>query len=137
MTTPSSTDHTLAALLREQSGRLVMRLSRVFGDFALEADVTVGELAEGYGFGPGGRDPRQSLVDAVAQEFDGAPTVGDRLPLGPVDVIVRALDEHGRVAELGLHLAPPRRGWRRRGSWLMAGSLWVARLHLARSAAGC
>lgn len=80
-----------------------------FGDFALEADVTVGELAEGYGFGPDGRDPRQSLVDAVALEFDGAPTVGDRLPLGPVDVIVRALDEHGRIAELGLHLAPPRR----------------------------
>jgi potassium/hydrogen antiporter len=80
-----------------------------FGDFAIEPDVTVGDLAEGYGFGPGGRDPRQTLVAAMMQEFDGGPTVGDRLALGPVDVIVRALDERGHVAELGLHLAPPRR----------------------------
>ena len=80
-----------------------------FGDFAIEADVTVGELAEGYGFAPGGRDTRQTLVAAMTAEFDGVPTVGDRLALGPVDVIVRALDDNGHVAELGLHLAPPRR----------------------------
>jgi cell volume regulation protein A len=80
-----------------------------FGDFALEPDVTVGELAEGYSFGTGGRDARQTLVAAMAQEFDGAPTVGDRIALGPVDVIVRALDDSGRIAELGLRLAPPRR----------------------------
>ncbi|MBP6692535.1 MAG: potassium/proton antiporter [Xanthomonadales bacterium] len=80
-----------------------------FGDFAIEADVTVGELAEGYGFAPGGRDTRQTLVAAMTAEFDGVPTVGDRLALGPVDVIVRALDDNGQVAELGLHLAPPRR----------------------------
>ena len=46
MTTPSSTDHTLAALLREQSGRLVMRLSRVFGDFALAEDAVASAVVE-------------------------------------------------------------------------------------------
>ncbi len=46
MTTRSSTDDALAALLREQSGRLVMRLSRVFGDFALAEDAVAAAVVE-------------------------------------------------------------------------------------------
>ncbi len=46
MTTPSSSDAALAGLLREQSGRLVMRLSRVFGDFALAEDAVQSAVVE-------------------------------------------------------------------------------------------
>ena len=46
MTTPSSSDDELAAVLREQSGRLVMRLSRAFGDFALAEDAVQSAVVE-------------------------------------------------------------------------------------------
>ena len=46
MTTPSSSDDALAGVLREQSGRLVMRLSRVFGDFALAEDAVQSAVVE-------------------------------------------------------------------------------------------
>jgi predicted RNA polymerase sigma factor len=46
LTTHSSSDDALAALLREQSGRLVMRLSRVFGDFALAEDAVAAAVVE-------------------------------------------------------------------------------------------
>lgn len=45
MTTPASDDR-LAGLLREQSGRLVGRLSRVFGDFALAEDAVAAAVVE-------------------------------------------------------------------------------------------
>ena len=45
MTSPAA-DAALADLLREQSGRLVMRLSRVFGDFALAEDAVAAAVVE-------------------------------------------------------------------------------------------
>lgn len=44
--TPASSDDALAVLLREQSGRLVMRLSRVFGDFTLAEDAVATAVVE-------------------------------------------------------------------------------------------
>ncbi|MFT3833662.1 MAG: sigma factor-like helix-turn-helix DNA-binding protein [Micropruina sp.] len=44
--TPPAADTALADLLREQSGRLVMRLSRVFGDFALAEDAVAAAVVE-------------------------------------------------------------------------------------------
>ncbi len=44
--TPLAADTALADLLREQSGRLVMRLSRVFGDFALAEDAVAAAVVE-------------------------------------------------------------------------------------------
>ena len=41
-----SSDAALAGLVREQSGRLVARLSRVFGDFALAEDAVAGAVVE-------------------------------------------------------------------------------------------
>ena len=42
----AATDDRLAGLLREQSGRLVMRLSRTFGDFALAEDAVQAAVVE-------------------------------------------------------------------------------------------
>lgn len=44
--TPAAADDALVAVLREQSGRLVMRLSRVFGDFALAEDAVAAAVVE-------------------------------------------------------------------------------------------
>ena len=45
-------------------------------------------------------------AEALAREFDSAPTVGDRLRLGKVELIVRDVGNDGRVAEVGLALKP-------------------------------
>ena len=45
-------------------------------------------------------------VRSNEMEFDSAPTVGDRLRLGKVELIVRDVGSDGRVAEVGLALKP-------------------------------
>jgi len=46
LTIRNSSDEALTAVLREQSGRLVMRLSRVFGDFTLAEDAVQSAVVE-------------------------------------------------------------------------------------------
>lgn len=77
----------------------------VYGDFALNPGTTAGELAREYGLALG-LDPDRPLGEVLAEAFHGQPAPGDRLPAGPVELIVRSLDEAGRVAEIGLAVEP-------------------------------
>ena len=77
-----------------------------FGDFALAPDVTLSDIAASYGVAVPLRDSGLTVSEALAREFDSAPTVGDRLRLGKVELIVRDVGSDGRVAEVGLALKP-------------------------------
>jgi potassium/hydrogen antiporter len=77
-----------------------------FGDFALTPDVTLSDIAASYGVAVPLRDAGLTVAEALSREFDAAPTVGDRLRLGAVELIVRDVDVGGRVAEVGLALKP-------------------------------
>mgnify|MGYP000001595998 CR=1 FL=1 len=77
-----------------------------FGDFALAPDVTLSDIAASYGVAVPLRDSGLTVSEALAREFDSAPTVGDRLRLGKVELIVRDVGNDGRVAEVGLALKP-------------------------------
>jgi len=80
-----------------------------FGDFALAPDVTLSDIAASYGVSVPLRDAGLTVAEALSREFDAAPTVGDRLRIGAVELIVRDVDVGGRVAEVGLALrAGPR-----------------------------
>jgi cell volume regulation protein A len=81
-----------------------------FGDFALAPDVTLSDIAASYGVGVPLRDAGLTVAEALSREFDAAPTVGDRLRLGAVELIVRDVDVGGRVAEVGLALRAGARG---------------------------
>jgi cell volume regulation protein A len=92
----------------------------VYGDFALKPATTIGELEREYGFLLG-LAPAIALGDHLTRAFHGRPAPGDRLSLGPVELIVRSLDDEGQVAEIGMALQPatrPRlRGWRGWSEW--------------------
>jgi cell volume regulation protein A len=75
-----------------------------FGDFALTPDVTLSDIAASYGVAVPLRDAGLTVAEALSREFDAAPTVGDRLRLGAVELVVRDVDVGGRVAEVGLAL---------------------------------
>ena len=85
------------------------------GDFAIAADVTVKALSDTYGLALTGSDGTLSLADLFHREFHNDLEVGDRLRLGPVELIVRDIDD-GVIGSLGLSLDPPAKplaGWER------------------------
>lgn len=73
-----------------------------FGDFAIDPAVALGDLGQAYGVAVPLRDAGLTVGEWLAREFDGAPTAGDRLPVGPLELIVRDTDERGRIREAGL-----------------------------------
>jgi cell volume regulation protein A len=79
-----------------------------FGDFTLHAEAPLAEVAESYGFAL--PDPAETrTVGAFLQDgFGGRVEVGDRLPVGGVELIVRAVDDENEVTEVGLALEPSR-----------------------------
>lgn len=89
----------------------------LLGDFALPADADLAEVARLYGLDLGDAGPGTTAADFLMRELNGPPEVGDRASLGPVDLVVRAVDGDGAISEIGLALEPqkpPSGGlWRR------------------------
>jgi len=77
-----------------------------FGDFAVDLDVPVADLADFYG-GEVHADKRGlSVRHFLEREFGDAVEVGDRIGLGAIELIVREVDERQRVVEAGLAVTP-------------------------------
>ncbi|MBE7416620.1 MAG: potassium/proton antiporter [Ideonella sp.] len=76
---------------------------RYFGDFVLNGEAVLGELAAVYGFEvpPGTGD--KTLAQLLDDEFRGRVVVGDRLPLGSAELVVREIDAD-RVTRVGLRV---------------------------------
>nr|WP_205762504.1 potassium/proton antiporter [Magnetospirillum aberrantis] len=77
-----------------------------FGDFPIDPRVRMGELAVMYGLPV----PEEACELAVAAWLEGSlgtrPGIGDRVPLGEVELIVRALDADDNIGEVGLAAEP-------------------------------
>ncbi len=76
-----------------------------YGDLAISASASLGALAESYGLVVDAADREVTVADFMLRQFNGRLEVGDRLVLGPLDLIARAVDDAGRVTEIGLSLA--------------------------------
>lgn len=90
-------------------------LSWLYGDFAISPEVTVKALADTYGLPAVEADLAVPLAELFRREFHSDLEVGDRLHLGPVDLIIREIDD-GSIRALGLSLDPrasPPPGWER------------------------
>lgn len=75
----------------------------VYGDLPLKPTVTVAEIEREYGVSLKAASDR-TLGDLLMREFQNHPIPGDRLTLGPIDLVVRSLSDAGEVAEVGLVL---------------------------------
>lgn len=90
--------------------RLDAEDSLFYGDFALAPEARLGEVSVLYDIPIGKHDPHGSVGELLRREFGGSVEMGDRMPLGPVELIVRSIDDHHRVTSVGLAVAPePRR----------------------------
>lgn len=77
-----------------------------FGDFTLAGDVLLGDLEAVYGFDVEPELKPLSLSQVIAQRHRGHPVVGDRVELGPVQLVVMAM-EGDSVTRVGMKLAAP------------------------------
>jgi cell volume regulation protein A len=79
--------------------------SEFWGDMGLSPDVTVQAMAEMYGLPLDLKLADQTLGSLFAREYGDNVDYGDRLRLGPIELVVRRV-EHGAATELGLAFQP-------------------------------
>ena len=79
--------------------------SEFWGDMGLSPDVTVQAMAEMYGLPLDLKLADQTLGSLFAREYGDNVDFGDRLRLGPIELVVRRV-EHGAARELGLAFQP-------------------------------
>lgn len=73
-----------------------------FGEFAINGDACLGDLAMLYGFELAPELNQTCLHQYLQQRF-GHPVVGDSVRLGNIELVVRVMDE-GKCAKVGLKL---------------------------------
>ncbi|WP_119677659.1 potassium/proton antiporter [Indioceanicola profundi] len=88
------------------AGPAVVEDRTFYGDFPLPADAKLGDLARQYGIVVDGADTEACIGDLLMREFNNRPELGDRMSLGPIDLVVRSLDDGGAVADVGIVLDP-------------------------------
>jgi cell volume regulation protein A len=76
---------------------------RYFGDFVLNGDAILADLAAVYGLAVPEGASGKSLADYLAEAFHGRAVVGDRVRLGGAELVVREID-NGRITRVGLRL---------------------------------
>jgi len=77
---------------------------QLLGDFFVSGDVTLGTLGEIYGLAIAPDDMTMTLADLFAAHLHQKAKVGDRLPLGAIQLVVDGVAK-GRVTTVGLYLA--------------------------------
>ncbi|MCX5493509.1 potassium/proton antiporter [Kaistia dalseonensis] len=78
--------------------------SALFGDFVLAPNARMADLAAVYGFVLPREAETQTAAGLLKSALDGNIEEGDRVACGPVDLIVRRLNDDDEVAEVGLAL---------------------------------
>lgn len=76
-----------------------------FGEFLIDTTHTLGELGTAYGIEPSG-DTATPIGDYMLTRLGGHAEIGDRVPIGPVELIVRETGEDGTITSAGLAVAP-------------------------------
>jgi cell volume regulation protein A len=95
----------------------------VFGEFTFGGDLPAGKLAEFYDLPVAEPERATPLADFLQARLRRKPLVGDRVPVGDIELIVRGVRGE-RITEVGIELEPtarPRPSWTRlRGHWRRA-----------------
>ncbi len=73
-----------------------------FGAFALDPQRPASELEAAYGIGLDAGEQKLTMAALVAGRLGGRPEYADRVAVGPIELIVRDVDEKGRIVSLGM-----------------------------------
>ena len=77
-----------------------------FGDFALDGKARMADIAREYGVTLPEAPGETTLADFLTREFGSEPRRGDRILLGPIELIVRDIGDDDDIETVGLSLAP-------------------------------
>jgi NhaP-type Na+/H+ and K+/H+ antiporter len=81
------------------------RVAAVLGEFTFDAGAGIAELAAMYDFQVPPSDRSLTVGAFLDRHLRKRPDPGDRFRLGPVELIVQAVED-GRVARVGIELDP-------------------------------
>lgn len=77
-----------------------------FGEFALNPDAKLFDIAQAYGFKTDPTWGEISVAQFIVNQFHGKPVIGDHVRLGPIKLIVKNI-EGDHILSVGLKLQPP------------------------------
>ncbi len=77
-----------------------------FGHFAIDATRPAADLDAAYGLQLSEEEAAMPIVDLMKQRLGGRAEYADRVTIGPVELIVRDVDDKGDITEVGLSFEP-------------------------------
>lgn len=77
-----------------------------FGAFTVDQTHLAGELVAIYGASVKDEELKLTIGDLIKQRLGGRVEYADRVSLGLIDLIVREVDEKGRIVAVGLSIEP-------------------------------
>lgn len=75
-----------------------------FGDFEVDPARPATDLDKAYGLGLPESEGALSIAELIVGRLGGRAEYGDRVLIGPIDLIVRDVDDDGKVSAVGLSL---------------------------------
>jgi potassium/hydrogen antiporter len=78
-----------------------------FGAFAVDPERPTADIESAYALGLDELEQALPIADFVRKRLGGRAEYGDRVPLGSIELIVRDVDENGRITSIGLSVDPP------------------------------
>ncbi|MGB3900403.1 MAG: potassium/proton antiporter [Mesorhizobium sp.] len=77
-----------------------------FGAFAVDPGRPAAELETAYGIGLSEAERKLSVAALLIERLGGHAEYADRVPIGPIELIVRDVDDKGHIAGVGLSFEP-------------------------------
>ncbi|QPC85952.1 potassium/proton antiporter [Mesorhizobium sp. NBSH29] len=77
-----------------------------FGAFAVDPNRPATELEAAYGIGLTDAEQTMTVAALLNERFGGRAEYADRVMVGPIELIVRDVDEKGRIISVGLSTEP-------------------------------
>jgi len=79
------------------------RLVEFFGEFAVDPQARIADLATVYGLSDlTALNPALTIADYMGERLKGRPVVGDRIAVGSVDLVVQRVHQGREIASVGL-----------------------------------
>lgn len=77
-----------------------------FGAFAVDPSRPASDIEAAYALGLSEAEQAISISDLMTRRLNGRAEYGDRVVLGPIELIVREVSEQGEIRSIGLALEP-------------------------------